>query len=95
MITSIHSEIICGSLACKMCDKCSKKIPVKYWLHIADGWTKEEKLEMIKHLVGEDYLVISQEEMNFLIGSFPYPSFYLKSLEKWLTRLKKTGRWIK
>jgi len=64
------------------------KIPVKRWLHIADNWTKKEKLEMIKHLVGEDFVVISKEDMNYLIGSFPTPSFYRKSLEKWLAYLK-------
>jgi len=71
-----------------MCDKCSKKPPVKHWLHIANNWTKKEKVEMLKHLLGKDYLVISREEMNLLIGSFPSPSFYRKSLEKWLACLK-------
>jgi len=33
-----------------MCDKCSKKIPVKRWTHIADDWTDREKLEMYKYL---------------------------------------------
>jgi len=32
-----------------MCNKCTPK--AKYWLHIADDWTLEEKLEMVAYLI--------------------------------------------
>jgi len=31
-----------------MCEKCRKH--AKYWLHIADSWTEEEKEEMRRYL---------------------------------------------
>jgi len=33
-----------------MCKKCQSRLPVKYWLHIADSWTKKEKMEMVEYL---------------------------------------------
>jgi len=31
-----------------MCKKC--QLHSKYWLHIADSWTHEERVEMIEYL---------------------------------------------
>ena len=33
-----------------MCDKCRAKEHKKYWIHIADSWTENEKLEMLDYL---------------------------------------------
>ena len=32
-----------------MCNKCS--LHKKYWLHIADSWTEEERKEMLAYLL--------------------------------------------
>ena len=34
----------------KMCDKCIPEKHQKYWLHIADDWTEEDRQEMLVYL---------------------------------------------
>jgi len=36
-----------------MCKKCGKYS--KYWIHIADDWTQEERIEMVNYLL-EEYM---------------------------------------
>jgi hypothetical protein len=41
-----------------MCDKCKPEKHSKYWIHIADDWTEEERKEMEYYLAmkhGENF----------------------------------------
>jgi len=33
-----------------MCDKCSKRIPVKYWLHLFDNYSTEKLIELVEYV---------------------------------------------
>lgn len=39
-----------------MCSRCTKH--KRYWLHIVDQWTEEEKKEMIDHLQSNNQLAL-------------------------------------